>query len=144
MSNNATTIDEAFAFAFKEELRFRELYFKLHTLAQDEATKELFRELSAMEENHVEKLKQMYRKCFDGKEPILETVSTPGNAHGAGKLNVRTGLEFAIIREEYAADHYYMMADLVDDSEVRDILNELAHEEENHATLLENKLEMLS
>ncbi len=144
MSNRVNTIEEAFTFAFKEELRFRELYNKLYTIAEDETTKELFRELSAMEDGHVEKLKLMYRKNFDGKEPVLETVSTPGNVAGAGELTVRSGLEFAIIREEYAADHYYMMADMIDDAEVFNLLNELAHEEENHATLLENKLEMLN
>jgi rubrerythrin len=137
------SLEEAFAFAFKEELRFGELYKKLYHIADDEDAKELFRELSDMEVGHVERLKQLYSTTFQGKTPVLEAVATPGNMIGGKKLTVRSGLEFAVVREEYAADHYFMMADMALTDEVKSLLTALAEEEEKHAVLLEHKLDNL-
>jgi rubrerythrin len=143
MDNRVMTMEDAFKFAFKEELRFSELYRKLFTIAEDDHTKELFQQLAEMEIGHVEKLKQMYNLTFPGVKPVLESVATPGNITGISSLTVKSGLEFAVVREEYAADHYFMMADMAEDKEVKKLLNELAEEEERHADILEHRLENL-
>ena len=140
--------EEFIALAWMLEEGSRRFYAEIQALVADEETKELFRNLTAAEENHKASLVNLY-KTFAGEEPERDFPGSiiPGEATGdimeGGMLvsealkwvkgkNSEAILELAMALETNSYDLYIKMSRQMKDDKTRQVFDQLSKEEKKH------------
>lgn len=142
-----------------------EFYTKAQKLIKDEKAAQVFERLAAMEEEHLQKLYTQYSQLLwemrmllgtdelpslDRLKEELSTVYMESGMRIKEKLVEIGDMEFMDdlealkigLKNEYAAyDFYKRVSETVDDRKTRNLLHELAGEEEGHINLLHQEIE---
>ena len=124
---------EIYLLALAQEIRSQRLYSALAKSFGQPATSALFRELVVLEENHEAKLRQAFD--FPGLEPEPLQLKEPDLA-GIDLADPAQLLQFAIGREATAGGHYLTFAEQTSQPDLKQLLLELAAEEDKHRSLL--------
>ena len=124
---------ELYLIALAQEIRSQRLYAALAKSFSQPANAALFTELRVLEENHEAKLRQAFH--FPGLEPEPLQLKEPDRS-GVDLSDPAQLLQFAIGREAKAGGHYLAFAEQTSEPELKQLLLDLAAEEDKHHTLL--------
>ncbi len=136
-----STLKDLLNVAIKQEQNSQKLYQKGMDLAEDDETKQFFKRLYDEEVQHEHMLynireTELYDLAVPIEDPeLLEMVKT---SHGSNELylpedlTIQDVLEMALKRENTARLRYEKAAQLAKEDEVKELLNNLAKEEERH------------
>jgi len=138
--------------AMNSELEAQQFYVNAAEKAQSQAGKNFFNELAEFEQNHYNKVKQI----FDSLESIANVPETE-EIHNIKHINseiegefepnkdeIITVINMAIDAEKMAQERYDTIADMLDDQKSKTIFDNLAQDERNHQKILEDELYHLS
>ncbi len=131
---------EAYRLAIQSEIMSQNLYQALsRSFSRKPEISRTLAGLVPLEKQHEDKLREAFAREFPGTELSLD----PGLLHQAvpaDLANPEQVLEFAISRELLAAGVYHEMAAAAETPELRQLLLQLAQEEEFHKTVLETEI----
>ncbi|MBU0761518.1 MAG: ferritin family protein [Candidatus Altiarchaeota archaeon] len=130
----------ALKYALKQEETARDNYLLWSTQTEDKNAKQLFKNLSNMEEKHVKAISNIITQgstnlALKGFE--LLDMSYGHQPHSKSNIEylVRV-IKYAISLEEYSMKNYIYIASKVDETSVKKLFMTLAQEEKYHKTLL--------
>ncbi len=124
---------ELYLIALAQEIRSQRLYAALAKSFSQPANSALFTELQVLEENHEAKLRQAFG--YPQLEPDPLQLMEP-DLSGTDLNDPALLLQFAIERETKAGGHYLAFAAETSEPELKQLLLELAAEEDKHRSLL--------
>jgi rubrerythrin len=152
MENSTENINNLLNEAMNSELKAKEFYLYASDKAKSKAGKKLFKELAEFEQNHYNKVKGIIESRNAGKkvEEGSNTQDIPAiRSEIEGEIEpnkdeVVMVINLAIKAEKNAQERYQQIADMMDDSEEKEIFNNLAQDERNHQRILEDELYQIS
>jgi len=137
------TMEDLILTALKAEVGAKEVYSSLADGVNNAYLKGRLRFLADEEEKHWIFLDKLYRKEFEGRDPVLpETAAVPLPDLSLPTEQVQLTVVFtqAMAAEKAAAEFYISMADRWDEgSEARDMLKYFSKMEMGHYRLLETE-----
>jgi rubrerythrin len=137
----------ALEYALEMEKKSRDEYLKWAQETSQKDAKQLFLNLSHMEERHVAAITSLLAR--DAKTIELKgfesvDISFGLKSHSSlGIAYLAKILKYAISREQYSMESYLSIASQVTEPEVKKILETLASEEKYHKNLLTQQYERL-
>ena len=117
------------------EIRSQLLYKSMAKSFRNPETSAIFQELMVLEKNHEEKMRAAYAKEFPGEKVGQLSPSIP-QIKDIEMTDPIAVLEFAIGREDMAAEIYRNMAAETEDAEIKALLITFADEEEQHKEVI--------
>ncbi|MCD6374376.1 MAG: ferritin family protein [Caldisericaceae bacterium] len=146
-----STLKNLINVAIKQEQNSQKLYQKGLDLAQDDETKKFFKRLRDEEVEHEKMLfnireTELYDMDVEINDPQLLEMAQ--SSHGSDDLylpedlTIADVLEIAMKRENMARIRYEKAARIAKDDEVKELLKNLANEEENHRLHVEKYFKM--
>ncbi|WP_456407088.1 ferritin-like domain-containing protein [Caldithrix abyssi] len=146
-----STLKDLLNVAIKQEQNSQKLYRKGMDIAQDEESKKFFKRLHDEEVEHEKMLynireTELYDLDVEIKDP--ELLEMARSSHGSDDLylpedlSLQDVLEMAMKRENTARLRYEKAAALAKEDEVKELLSNLAREEENHRLHVEKYYKM--
>jgi rubrerythrin len=150
--NTKNQIGELIKKALQSELKAKTFYIDASSKAQTQAGKKFFMELAEFEQNHYERVKEIFDSWDRGVGmtcyvPPHSPLFIPGEIDGEFEPNkdeIVTIISLALEAEKQAQDRYLKIASLIMDSEGKKIFNTLAEEEHHHQKILEDQFYHLS
>lgn len=134
------TRKEALLFAIENEVKSQNLYRALANAFKDEQSQAMFKNLVPIEKVHEEKLVSLYKEENPDEELNINYALIPTPVEGESLDDPQGALEFAIKREHIAREGYLTFAQNAEDGELKELFEELAAEEANHAELLNDEI----
>ncbi len=145
------TLKDLLNVAIKQEQNSQKLYQKGLAVARDDETRKFFEKLVAEEVQHENMLFNIREtELYDLDVPIddPQLLEMAQSSHGSDDLylpddlSIEDILEMAMKRENTARLRYEKAAALAREKEVRELLENLAREEENHRLRVEKYFKM--
>jgi rubrerythrin len=147
-----TILNDLLNEAMNCEIEEKNFYNEAVKKAQSKAGKKLFTELSELEQNHYEKVKNIIESLNNSSdinndlhEPNqpLEIPDKEGEQE-SNKDEISTIINQAIESEKKAQERYSKIADMFEDTKTKKIFQYLAQDEQNHQKILEDEFYNLS
>ena len=132
----------AYEAAIEAEIRAQNLYRALMKSFNNPQSEQIYNQLIIFEEFHEDQLRELFAKDFPGEKPQVNENIAP-RLDGIKLEDPKAVLEFAITEEERAHEVYSNLADQCEDEATKEILLELAREEERHKEVLYTEVERL-
>ncbi|MCB5224263.1 MAG: ferritin family protein [Candidatus Cloacimonadaceae bacterium] len=126
---------DLYLMALTQEIRSQRLYTALSKSFKNPENSAFFRELVQLEEAHEAKLRQSFGHEFPDAQPEPSAIQDK-DLQNLDLNDPVALLEYAAQRETDAQNHYLSFAEQVSDPEVKEMLLELAEEEDKHRNLL--------
>lgn len=128
--------EDVLDFAIDQEQAAQQFYTELTEKVADPEVKELYRSLVEQEQIHERNLQKIKLMDPSLDRPDLEAVKRSGylNARNipAG-ITMKEAMGFALEKEKSAHMLYALLADLIENTEISNLLAQLAEEESRHA-----------
>jgi rubrerythrin len=134
------TRKEALLFAIENEVKSQNLYRALANAFKDEQSRAMFQNLVPLEKVHEEKLIALYKAENPDEALNINYALIPTPVDGESLDDPQGALKFAIKREHIAREGYLTFAQNAEDGELKQLFEELAAEEANHAELLNDEI----
>lgn len=152
MSNDTTAkIDSLLTDAINAEAEAKKFYLDAAAKAQSNAGKSLFTELADFEQGHYDRLKKIIESRNTGVKLTEVTThkdipvkSEVGGQFEPNKDEIVKVLTIGIEAEKKAQTKYLEIAKMFDDSESKNMFNNMAEEERKHQSILEHQFYSMS
>lgn len=152
MENFTSNIDDLLLEAMNSEIKAKEFYLYASEKAESKAGKKLFKELADFELNHYKRVKRIIEsrnigKKVDEKTSGQEIPTVRSEIEGEiepNKDEIVMVINLAIDAEKNAQARYEKIANMLEDSDEKDIFKGLAQEERNHQKILEDEFYHIS
>jgi len=128
---------DALNLAVSREKGAQQFYAAMSDVVKDEAVKNKFTYLSAVEEGHFEQLADLFKQITGGEEPIVDLDRNELGKHRvAPETTAEEAVKLAISAEEKAYEFYRFAANKSKGQKIKDMFEYLAAEELEHKRLL--------
>ncbi len=135
-------IQDSYKMVIAAEIRAQKMYAALAKSFAQPETQNLYTELVMLEQNHETKMRAAFARLFPGEILVLPEEKI-GELKGIDLSDPQKVLEFAISREELAEGIYKSMAETCLDADLKQLLLQFAHEEDEHKSILLAEIQRL-
>lgn len=124
------------------EIRAQLLYKSLARAFRNPETSAVFQELVELERIHEEYMRKAFAEEFGGRQPELKKQKEV-ELKGVKLTDPVEVLRFAQTREDIARDAYLEIAEQAEETELKELMNNFAIQEEGHIQVIQDEIDRL-
>jgi rubrerythrin len=128
----------------QEEIKAQNLYRGLSKAMGKTDSNDVFAKLIKIEELHEETIRRLFKEDYPAEKLQVDKNLRPEFETKDNLKNPQAALQFAIAKEEHAADIYQDLAAQSTAAEHRELFLKFAEDEKNHKELLLDEISRLS